>query len=201
LTPESASVRFGWMPDRPSRDTGETPSAGIRVVVTGETSGKAIVTRDEVVGPIKLDVLPGAAFYLLWGTLGPPSLPSDVGRQAAAWIPPVGGLRFGMSILPPSYGASVEELRAGLPEIRQKLPGLAEALDPDEPGMHATDTVDLVMVASGRVTLELDDGVEVHLAQGDCVVQQGSRHAWRNRATEACSLVLVMLGVARTPDA
>ena len=50
--------------------------------------------------------------------------------------------------------------------------------------MHTTDTVDIDVVISGEVDLELDDGSEVHLRPGDCVIQNGTRHAWRNRTSE-----------------
>ena len=64
-----------------------------------------------------------------------------------------------------------------------KLPGLIDVLEPNHPGMHTTDTVDFDIVISGEVYLELDDGEEVLLKAGDCVVQNGTRHAWHNRAS------------------
>jgi hypothetical protein len=51
-------------------------------------------------------------------------------------------------------------------------------LEPQNPGMHTTDTVDFDVIVSGEVFLELDDGSEVLLKAGDCVVQNGTRHAW-----------------------
>jgi quercetin dioxygenase-like cupin family protein len=51
-------------------------------------------------------------------------------------------------------------------------------LEPDNPGMHATDTVDFGVVLSGEVILELDDGVEKVLRPGDTVMQDGTRHRW-----------------------
>ena len=46
-------------------------------------------------------------------------------------------------------------------------------------GVHTTDTIDFEYVISGRVVLELDDGVTTELGPGDTVVQNGPRHAWR----------------------
>ena len=40
---------------------------------------------------------------------------------------------------------------------------MAEVLEPENPGMHTTDTVDFDVVISGEVYLELDDGSEVLL--------------------------------------
>jgi hypothetical protein len=42
--------------------------------------------------------------------------------------------------------------------------------------------------------LELDDGKTVHLRQGDCVVQNGTRHRWRNALSEPCLMAFVLLG-------
>jgi len=71
-------------------------------------------------------------------------------------------------------------------------------LEPDHPGMHTTDTVDYDVVLSGEVWLELDDGAEVHLKPGDCVVQNGTRHAWHNKTDQPCTLAVVLVGARRT---
>ena len=53
---------------------------------------------------------------------------------------------------------------------------MLDVLEPDAPGMHMTDTVDFVVVLSGEAVLELDDGAEVTVRAGDCIVQNGTRH-------------------------
>jgi quercetin dioxygenase-like cupin family protein len=45
----------------------------------------------------------------------------------------------------------------------------------------------------GELWLELDDGETVHLNPGDIVVQQGTRHAWRNQGHHPATIVFVML--------
>ena len=42
-----------------------------------------------------------------------------------------------------------------------------------------------------------DDGAVVRLKQGDCVVQNGTRHAWRNSKTAPCVMAFVLVGAAR----
>ena len=34
--------------------------------------------------------------------------------------------------------------------------------------------------------MDLDDGVSVHLKQGDVLVQRGTIHNWRNNGSEPC---------------
>jgi len=81
--------------------------------------------------------------------------------------------------------------------LQEKLPGLAEVIEPMNPGMHTTDTVDFDVVLSGEVYLELDDGAEVFLKPGDCVVQNGTRHAWHNRSSQNCVIAVALLGAER----
>jgi len=65
-----------------------------------------------------------------------------------------------------------------------------DTMDKDNPGMHATNTIDYGIVISGEIDLELDEGT-VHLMQGDTVVQRGTRHAWRNNGSEPCTIAFV----------
>jgi quercetin dioxygenase-like cupin family protein len=48
------------------------------------------------------------------------------------------------------------------------------------PGMHRTDTVDVVTVVSGELHAILETG-EIVLRAGDSIVQRGTMHAWSNR--------------------
>ena len=76
----------------------------------------------------------------------------------------MGGFRFGFFTIPPDGGAGAPadlDIEAALAEFEQKLPGMAEHLEPGEPGMHTTATVDYGVVISGQATLELDDGAKV----------------------------------------
>jgi len=65
-------------------------------------------------------------------------------------------------------------------------------MEPDDPGMHTTRTIDYGIVLSGEIDLELDEG-EVHLTAGDVVVQRGTRHGWRNRSSEPCKIAFVLI--------
>jgi quercetin dioxygenase-like cupin family protein len=83
-------------------------------------------------------------------------------------------------------------------EYSQKAPGLAHSMEHEDAGMHTTLTVDYGVVLSGEITLELDDGAAVDLVPGDCVVQNGTRHAWRNRSTTTpCVMAFILLGATR----
>ncbi len=174
----------------------------IRCIVTGQTpSGKSVLVRDAPVEPITLSLLPGFEFHRLWGSESVPKLPSDgTAPPPPRYFPPRGGFRFGVFTVPPEAQgvAHPAQLGAAFSELEQKLPGMAEVLELDNPGMHTTDTVDFGVILSGEVYLELDDGAQVLLKAGDCVVQNGTRHAWRNRSAQNCVIAVALVGAERS---
>lgn len=89
------------------------------------------------------------------------------------------------------------DVTAAWEELERQAPGAAAAMEPDAPGMHTTDTLDYILVVAGEVTLELDDGDQTVLRAGDVVVQNGTRHAWRNHGVEPCTIVGVAVGAER----
>lgn len=171
----------------------------VRRVVTGhDAAGKAIVASDTEVDGFRPALSPGSEFHTLWGGDEPPHFPDD-GSMAplTTWFPPVGGFRFAMFTVPPhadATSAPPDDLERALAEFDENLPGLTGYMEPDAPGMHTTDTIDFEVVLDGEIWLELDDGVEVHLRPGDTVVQNGTRHAWRNRGTVPCRLAVFIVG-------
>jgi hypothetical protein len=76
------------------------------------------------------------------------------------------------------------------------FPGLMEPFNPDHPGMHTTESIDYTFLVSGQVYLELDSG-EYLLNPGDVVVQRGTAHAWRVRATQPSLVAAVLIGAQR----
>jgi mannose-6-phosphate isomerase-like protein (cupin superfamily) len=60
------------------------------------------------------------------------------------------------------------------------------------PRNHRTDSVDYAIVMSGEIDMEVD-GAEVHLRQGDVVVQRGTIHNWINRGSNPCTIAFVLV--------
>lgn len=175
---------------------------GTRRVVTGhDSNGKAVFASDEEVPPITLALLPGTEFHRLWGADSTRTFPDDGSAPSAVqYFPPVGGFRFGLFSVAPEtvLDPATIDLEAALVEVAEKLPGLGEHMEPDNPGMHTTATIDYEFIVSGRVILELDDGETRELGPGDTVIQNGTRHAWRNPFDEPCVLVVVLIGAEHT---
>jgi hypothetical protein len=85
------------------------------------------------------------------------------------------------------------DLQAALAQMDEKLPGMVAYLELDNPGMHATDTVDFGVVLSGEVILELDDGVEKVLPQAAPWCRTG-RATVGNRGIQPAVLAVFLIG-------
>jgi len=175
----------------------------VRRVVTGvDGNGKSIFVGDEQVEPVTVGLMPGLEFQPLWGSDQLVALPTDgTPADAPAYFPPAGGFRFGFVSIPPEGERPAGAGNPTMEEVEQKLPGLLGHMEPDHPGMHTTDTVDFDVVLSGDIFVELDDGAEVHLQTGDCLVQNGTRHSWHNRSSQPCILAVTLIGASRRADA
>lgn len=126
-----------------------------RRVVTGlDAEGRSCVIID---GPVPQH---GPVANLVWRTS---SVPADNSGTADASDPYAmemlhdGGTNFILTELPPGLGG--------------------------EAFMHATDTIDYLVVISGEVVLVLETG-EVALRAGDFIVDRGVIHGWRNDGAE-----------------
>jgi mannose-6-phosphate isomerase-like protein (cupin superfamily) len=99
--------------------------------------------------------------------------------DAAAWLePPKGGINWFYAVIPPlSWQAEQPEM---------------QGVDAD--GFHTTRTVDFDYLIAGELTMVLDEG-RVDLEAGDFVIQQATRHAWRNESAEPA----VLLALVHTP--
>jgi mannose-6-phosphate isomerase-like protein (cupin superfamily) len=165
-----------------------------RVATATGPDGQSFIAHDDIVEPLTTTALPGYAWHRLWGFDDPSADPAFASiHDGLAHFPPPGGIRFNLFTVPPASTVRpplTEELER---ELERKLPGRSGHMESDQAGMHRTASVDLIYVMSGGVSLELDDGT-VNLAAGDTLVQNGTRHAWRNPFDEPCVLVIVLIG-------
>lgn len=174
----------------------------VRRVSTGhDHSGRAIFARDEEVPPVTLVLSPATRYHLLWSADAPETLPNDGAVPSwTSFFPPVGGYRFFLLTLLPGdayAGLAGVDIDAGIREMDDKLPGLREHSEPDDPGMHRTDSIDFEIVLSGEITLELDDGAETVLRAGDVNIQNGTRHRWHNRSDQQATMACFLVGAPR----
>ena len=173
----------------------------VRRIVTGERNGKSVVVSD---GPLESThdyaAVPGFRTTLAWATTtAEPTLPFD-GRDPVAGIlsmlPAPHGTRMIIVQFPPDSVMAAPDFdgAAAGAEYARYLPGLAESFDTDGSGFHRTATLDYDVILSGELWLELDDGEMRRLTAGDIVIQNGTRHAWRNRTRLPSVMLSVLIG-------
>jgi len=172
-------------------------------IVTGiDENGKAVFVHcGEPPRVIHTKTLPGLAVAEMWATEESPELPvrhGDLTLKIKSLLPDVGATRFRVVCFPPPQpkGTKIDP-EAFRKEYTSLAPGLGDTMEKDDLAMHTTDTVDYGVVISGRIRLELDDGETVEMEAGDCLVQNGTRHAWRNPYSEPCLVAFIMLGAER----
>lgn len=175
-----------------------------RLVVTRIDENGRAVHEETMVQPVTRKVDPadpgeqsGNTYAMLWGTdedqatVGPGL---DHAPTRLPFFAPKGGSRFVLFAAPPAGDESSNDV----PGV--EIDGLTEVVSNDANGVHVTDTIDYLVVIEGEITLELDDGAEVLLAAGDCVVQRGTRHAWRNHSSATALIAGFMIGAERTAE-
>ena len=178
---------------------------------------RALTGRDEVgksvfkffdVTPkvVEIDSNPGLTFYELYRTERVPQLTGlepDPMLTGTVAFPGPGGTIFRLISYPPRRPEGYRPppgvtFESALNELNDKVPGMGDVMERGAPGMHTSDTIDYGIVVRGEMTLELDDGQRVHLRQGDCIVQNGTRHRWRNPLPEPCLMAFVSVGGKRS---
>jgi mannose-6-phosphate isomerase-like protein (cupin superfamily) len=167
----------------------------IRRIVTGhDGQGNSIFTSDAEAPRAKdFSAIPGHAFAQVWATGAGAAVPSREGD------PTLAGGSLLVVVFPPAavfMSPTFDGAAAGA-ELASALPGLIETFEPESPGMHTTDTVDYAFVLDGEVCLELDHGAEKLVRPGDIVVQNGTRHAWRNKTDKPVTVACVLIGAKR----
>jgi quercetin dioxygenase-like cupin family protein len=156
----------------------------VRRVVTGfDSSGAEVFTHDDQ-APNTVDVGPVGVSEVFWTDGSGLHVTDDPDRATPGFPlePPPGGISvrvIRMPGIPPGTEADETWLRI-------------DGDDPDVPGMHATDTLDLMVMLEGSVVLGLADG-ERTLTAGDHVVQRGTPHRWRPADHRGWTYLVAML--------
>ncbi|WP_214416895.1 cupin domain-containing protein [Sphaerisporangium fuscum] len=130
------------------------------------------------------------------------AIPAKLHGRTAAGVPRwAAWTAYAAALTPlPSSIWRIAAVNLGAPLLAQ-MPGATAVMEPGAPEMHTTDSLDYVLVVSGEATLELDDGDQTVLRAGDVVIQNGTRHAWRNHGAGPCTIVGVAIGAERTRPA
>ena len=169
-----------------------------RRLVTGNVNGKSVAQSDEQLQAYAFETVRGYEHTLFWLNPATPDLKNEqrFDRYPGSIVPGPGGTSLHLVTYPPSsvFSAPSFDREAARKEALSRLPGLADHFEKDDPAMHKTNTVDYAIVWDGEIWLELDDRKTIHLERGDVVVQNGTRHAWRNKGTRPVTMLFFLNG-------
>jgi mannose-6-phosphate isomerase-like protein (cupin superfamily) len=169
-----------------------------RRIVTANIDGKSVVREDEVVRAYDFKSVPGYQHALMWVNPVTPDLSREqrMGDYPESIVPGPGGTSLHFVTFPPQpvFSDPSFDGKAAQQEALTRLRGLADHFEETDPAMHRTQTVDYSVVWEGEMWLELDDDVTIRLQRGDVVVQNGTRHAWRNKGTKPVTMLFFMNG-------
>jgi mannose-6-phosphate isomerase-like protein (cupin superfamily) len=117
-------------------------------------------------------------------------------RYPDSVVPGPGGTSLHFVTFPPGsvFANPSFDSQAAHNEALIRLRGLADHFEKEDPAMHKTNTVDYSLVYEGEIWLEVDDAKTIHLKRGDVVVQNGTRHAWRNNGTTPATMLFFLNG-------
>ena len=176
----------------------ENRKASYRRVVTAEVQGKSVIQSDELLQDYNFETVPGYVHRLVWANSSIPDLSQQqkMDRYPESVVPGPGGTSLHIVTFPPSsvFEDPSFDGKAAHEEALSRLRGLADHFEERDRAMHKTNTVDYAVVFEGEMWLELDDGKTVHLEKGDVVVQNGTRHAWRNQGTAPVTMLFFLNG-------
>ena len=151
-----------------------------RIVTAVNSDGHSVVDID---GPPPVVISPRHPDQFLTAIWAVDQLPTSYtapgDRDGFQLSPPPGGVNIIRNKLPPDSVIYVDT--DGCPRLVA-----------DEEYLHRTATVDFICVLEGELWLVLEGDEDVHLRAGDCVVQRGTVHAWRNRTDRSTTFLAVL---------
>ena len=166
-----------------------------RVVAGNDDRGVAVALSDGPSPDVRLDPSrPGYAATRLWVTETTPARVKGIRETLHlphTIEPPKNGSVCRVVEFPPEC-AYIKKI--GAAEVQSFFaamgsPGASTAkAGAPHPYMQRTRSLDFCYVLEGEITLVLDTE-EVHLKEGDTVIQRGTSHAWSNRSDRPCIVV------------
>jgi len=169
-----------------------------RRIVTGNVNGKSVVQSDEPLPAYQFKTVPGYEHTLIWVNAATPDLSKEqrFDRYPDSVVPGPGGTSLHFVTFPPGsvFADPSFDGEAARDEALIRLRGLADHFEKEDPAMHKTNTVDYAVVYDGEIWLELDNSETLHLKRGNVVVQNGTRHAWRNKSSKPVTMLFFLNG-------
>jgi hypothetical protein len=174
----------------------------MRRIVTAENKSGVVMQASDLLDATTADLVTN-----IWGFDRVPDLPPASAHVLGEYrkmgvFGPMGAVRVNIISLPPEIG--------GRPDFGERVSrldlgtGAGMAPGKEGGGMHRTDSIDLAIVLKGESDIAYpgEDGQlrEIHIREGDFIVQNGAFHEWRNRSKEYCVILVFIVAAERKAD-
>jgi hypothetical protein len=118
---------------------------------------------------------------------------TDRGEAKPILSPAEGNVKVRWFVIPPTpEGAPPDLMKQAVRERFAEFGAAHELTDQDRhPGMHRTETLDVICLISGEASLVLDNE-ERRLKPGNIVIQRGASHAWTAHGGPALLLAVLI---------
>ncbi len=174
---------------------GEHKELRVRRVIAGiDSDGRSTIVSDGFTSPrLVTDTM---TINQTWGLASVPSSIAEenaLGEEAVIPPPPNGLYHVICAFAPDSeWETDPEKFKAAMAAA-----GASENfVEGQDPGMHETDTVDIITILSGECYVRLEKA-ETLLRTGDVFIQRGTKHAWKNKGDVPCVHSTVMIAARR----
>ena len=164
-----------------------------RIVTVDDPQGRSYRLSDGPSPHVVLDAArPGFRSEEIWAVGARPLAASrQTPTQLGLWRPPKKGSLCRVVTFPPEGATPVAQSDANAFLASMGAPPGVAGPRP-HPYMAKTSTLDFCLILEGRITLILDTQ-EVELEAGDTVIQRGTNHAWSNRTSKPCVMMITMV--------
>ena len=174
------------------------PKLARRVLTGVNAEGRSVIVSDAET-PTWVRRPTGSVVMDVW-RVG--SLPAHVDDEPAedgelVLAPAAAGVCVRIAVFPPDKDIDAADAAAYEAAMQEIYGDQGDPPPGEVAGMHRTDTIDIVTVVDGEIWVVMEEGETPHQA-GDCLVQRGTRHAWRNRSDRPCTLATTMLAAVRS---
>jgi len=172
----------------------ESSKRRARRIVTGlDDEGRSTFVSDELT-QTRL-VTPAWTLNQIWQATevpGPVLAENSLGEKAVI-PPPPGGYTFVITTYAPDSEWSYED---GYAQALADAGAGESVVESDIPGLHETDTIDIVTIISGEMWAVLETG-ETLMRPGDTIVQRGTKHSWQNRTNFPAMAAAIQIAAVR----
>eukprot|EP01084_Bolivina_argentea_P053423 98069_1 len=178
-----------------------------RIITGHDAKGKAIVIQQDTIPNRKSPQNRNISVYNIWRCVNHKYANKDNDINTIDYCtqwgiiplePSINGSNFRIIEFRPEstiknfYSTSSEKVEAAWSDFGVNNKNVFGGKNAPHPFMHKTESIDYAICLYGKIYMVLDDS-DVLIETGDCVVQRGTNHSWKNSFDETCVMCFILI--------